>query len=325
MDPRATRRREAKRRRAVAGSVLAALVFWGSIRLSDRYTHVETIDLEYVLPVGTTFAQDPPATVEASVTATGWDLLRETLLRGNRRIRIDSVDIRSNPDGIIELRREMGKAFRGKGLQVDAIANPRIVVRTEAIASKTVPLVLRSSIGYAVGFSAAGAPLLDFDSVLVTGPRSRVRQLESWSTDSLTLRNLRDSTSVRLAVARDGRGAFEVEPKSIRVTVGVQEYTERSLDVALEIVGYEGPDSVSVFPSVVRVTSAVGLEDYERLTPDGYRVVVEYDASGKDIVRELPVILKEAPSYTVTTTVEPRTVEAFLVRRMRPSIPSMRK
>ena len=301
----------------MVGSVVAALVFWGSIRLSDRYTHTETLDLEYVLPVGSTFSQDPPATIEANVTASGWDLLRESLRRGNRRIVIDSVDIRRNPDGVIELRRELSEAFGGGDLRVDAVINPRIVVRTEAIATKAVPLVLRSSIGYAIGFSAAGEPVLDVDSVFVTGPRSLVRDLEVWRTDSLTLRNLRDSTTVKVAVARDRQGAFEIEPEATLVTVGVQEYTERSLDVAVEVLGYDGPDSVSVFPPVVRVTSAVGLDDYERLTAGGYRIAVEYDASRTDLVRELPVVVLETPSFAVTTTVEPRKVEAFLIRRAR--------
>ena len=296
--------------------MLAALAFWGAIRLSDRYTHAETIELEYVLPVGSTFAQDPPSTIEATVTASGWDLLRESLRRGRRRIVIDSVDIRQNPDGVIELRRELAKAFRSGELRVDAVANPRVVVRTEAIATKAVPLRLRHSIAYAVGYSAAGAPVLDVDSVHVTGPRSRVAQLEEWFTDSLVLRNLQDSATVRVTVARDGDGAFEIEPASAVARVGVQEYTERSLDVPVRVVGYDGPDSVSVFPAVARVTSAVGLADYERLTPQGYTLTVRFDAAREDYVRELPIVVERAPEYAVTTTVSPRTVEAFLVRRV---------
>ena len=118
-----------------------------------------------------------------------------------------------------------------------------------------------------------------------------------------------------MAIAEDEQGAFEIEPNSVVVNVGVQEYTERSLEVPVEVTGYEGPDSVSIFPSVVRVTSAVGLADYERLTPDAYRLVVRYDASSSDLVRELPIFVEDVPSFAVTTTVEPRTVEAFLVRR----------
>lgn len=305
----------------MAGSFFAALVFWLSIRLSDTYTHVEVIDLAYALPVGSTFAQDPPGAIEAAVTATGWDLLREQFRRGNRSILIDSFDLRQNPDGVIELRRELSEAFGSADLAVESIANPRVVVRTEAIATKAVPLRLRQSVAYAIGYSAAGAPALAVDSVFITGPRSQVMRIDEWFTDSLVLRNLQDSTTARVTIARDRGGAFEVEPRSTLVRIGVQEYTERSLDVPVRVEGYAGPDSVRLFPATARVTSAVGLADYEQMSPADYTLVVNFDSNQGHAVRELPIVIKAVAPYAVTTTVEPRSVEAFVVRRVPTKLP----
>ncbi len=296
------------------GCIVAALIFWCSIRLSERYSTTETIELDYALPVGSTFAQDPPKSIEATVTATGWDLLREHFLRGNRRIMIDSIDLRQNPDGIISLRREIAEAFLGQNLQVDAITNPRVVVRTERLASKYVPLELRSVVGYHPGFSGAGQASLSVDSVLLTGPRSRINELEVWYTDTLSVEGLRDSLSTKVGIAADPIGAIQVEPSLTSVLLRVQQYTERSIYVPVKVTGYAGKDSLSIFPSQVLVTCAIGLEDYERLNAEEFELVVEFDASNKQFVRELPVIVRKVPSYAVTTTVVPRSVELFTIK-----------
>ncbi len=300
------------------GCIAAAIIFWCSIRLSERYSTTETIELEYALPVGSTFAQEPPRSIEATVTATGWDLLRERFRRGNRQILIDSIDLRQNPDGVISLRREIAEAFLGQNLQVDAITNPRVVVRTEQLSTKRVAVELRSEITYHPGFSAAGLPILSEDSVTLTGPRSRIRSTNVWYTDTLRVQGLRDSARVEIGIQADPVGAIVVQPTSTQVLLRVQQYTERSLYVPVKVAGYTGKDSLSIFPQQVLVTCAIGLEDYERLTPEVFELVVEYDSTNEQFVRELPVIVRIVPNYVVATTVVPRVVELFVIKGVAP-------
>ena len=296
------------------GCAIAAVIFWLSIRLSDEYSTPETIELAYALPAGTTFAQDPPKAIEATVTASGWDLLRASLQRGNRVILIDSLDLRQNPDGVISLRREIAEAFVGKDIRVDAVTNPRIVVRTEQLITKRVPLVLRSDISYHLGWSAAGKPKLATDTVVISGPRSRVQEIRNWYTDTLRLSGLRDSVSATIGVALDKTGGITVLPRSTEVLVRVQQYTERSIYVPIGVVGYNGADSLSIFPPEALVTCAVGLEDYERLTPGDFELVVEFDNDNTQFARELPVVLRRQPDYIVSTTIDPRSVEVYTIK-----------
>ena len=149
----------------------------------------------------------------------------------------------------------------------------------------------------------------------VRGPRSSVAALRSWSTDSLILTDLQDSTRVTVAIRGDRNGTIEVLPAETEVVVEVQQYTERTIEVPLTVVGYAGADSVIAFPSVVRVTSAIGLSDYARLGPDEYDVVVDVSGAGGAAVLERPVVVRRAPAYAVATSVAPRTVEVFVIRR----------
>ena len=290
-------------------------MFWATIRLSDRYTTTEVIDLAYELPTGTDFAREPPRSVEATVTATGWELLRELFRREGRRLRIDSADLRRNPDGVIQLGGKLRDAYQGSALRVEALSDPRIVLRTETVVSRRLPLRLRADLSYGPGYSAVDQPRLSVDSVTVRGPRSSVAELREWSTDSLILTDLQDSARVVVPIRGDRNGTIKVFPTETEVLVEVQQYTERTIEVPLTVVGYGGADSVIAFPSVVRVTSAIGLSDYARLVADEYDVVVDVSGAGGAAVLERPVVVRRAPPYAVATSVSPRTVEVFVIRR----------
>ena len=302
------------KRRAILLSVAAALAFWLSTRLSDRYTTTETIAITYVLPAGTAFARDPPRAIAASVTATGWELLRERVRRGGRELRIDSTDLRRYPDGVIQLAGKIREAYQGGDLRVEALSDPRIVLRTESVLTRRLPLRLRASVTYGPGYSAEGQPRLTVDSVSVRGPRSVVGELKEWPTDSLILRDLQDSARVSVGISGSGSGAVTVLPNSTEVFLRVQQYTERTLEVPVTVVGYAGRDSVSAYPQMVRVTSAIGLSDYARLNAEEYELIVDVTGVTGSAVLERPVVVRRAPTYAVSTTVSPRTVEVFVFR-----------
>lgn len=307
---------ERGRRRVIALSIAAAVAFWLSIRLSDRYTSTAVIDLAYALPTGTAFAREPPRSIDATVTATGWELLRERFRKARRTLRIDSADLRRNPDGIIQLSGKIREAFLGGDLRVEALSDPRIVLRTEAIVTRRLPLRLVADVTYGPGYSGAGEPRLSVDTVTVRGPRSALAPLDSWPTDTVRLSGLREDTEVRVGISGVGDGTVEALPAEATVSLGVQQYTERTIEVPVRVVGYAGPDSVSAFPRVVRVTSAIGLSDYARISPEAYDVVVDVTGTEGAGVQQRPVTVRRAPEYAVSTSVSPRVVEVFVLRRV---------
>ncbi len=287
---------------------------WLAIRMSGDYSTVETIDLDYVLPIGATFAQEPPRQIEATVTARGWDLLRESFRQDNRRIVIDSVDLRQSPDGILSIRREVAEAFARERLRVDALTDTRIVVRTERLSTKRVPLILRSEIEYQAGYSGAGQARLSVDSVVITGPRSRVRSIDAWYTDTLRLTDIGDSTRASVGIQLDPEGSFQISPTTTEVLIQVQQYTEAELYVNVEIEGYRGKDSIAVFPAQVLLRCAVGLNDFAELRPEDFLVVVEIDPNQAGALRELPAVVKGQPDYVSNVAVQPRMLEVFIIK-----------
>ena len=308
---------ERSRRTVIAACVGASLLFWFVIKFSEEYTTVEEIAVDYQLPAGQAFARLPPRTIEATVRATGWELLAQSLRRRERAITIDSADVNANPDGIVPVRRAVAQSFAEIGLTVEAMTNERVLLRTERVGAKRVPLRLVGRITYANGFSATGAPMLTPDSATVTAPRSLLDTLRAWPTDSLSLTALRDTVTVVQALGRPRLPSVRVQPAEAEVTLPVGPVTEKSVYVPVEVVGAGPGDSISLYPRRVLVTAAVALDEYERVGPQSFRAAVDlagYEASSESGAVRLPVTVGALRPGIARVAVDPKLVEVYVVR-----------
>ena len=295
--------------------LLASLVFWTAIKLSKDYDTIETIGITYELPRGVAFAQAPPNSLEARVRATGWELLNQGLSARERMIKIDSIELQENTDGIISIRNEVASAFEDEGLDVNPITNERIVIQMERVASKKVPLRLTSRIEYGRGFQSSRPPRLDPDSVTISGPSSVIDSINYWLTDSLVLNTVTDTVHISLPLRETNMSSMSVTPQSVSVSIESQQFTEKSIYVPVQIRGRTSSDSVSVFPKQVLIKVAVGLQDYESIKATDFTAVVSIEGQRSENSDLLPVILEKRPKLVRQVTVQPRSVEVFFYKK----------
>ena len=303
---------ERSRRLTIVLCLCASLGFWLIIKLSATYTTLEPIEIDYRLPQNLAFGQPPPTMLEASVSASGWELLGQQFSAAQRRIVIDSADIGANPDGIISIRRAVAQAFAGEGLTVDAMTDERVVLQMERVNVKRVPVRLVAKVGYAGGFRSSHAPKLSPDSVSLSGPASVLDTIASWPTDTLLLQQVVDTVRAVALVHVPSNAALRVTPSQVEVLVESQQFTEKRLYIPVRVEGRDRRDSVALFPNQVLVSFPVGLRDYDRVSSDDFRAVVDVSQVTLRSATSLPVTIVEQPSGIGKPTVQPRTVEVFL-------------
>ena len=308
-------RRVRAQRTTMALCLLAAVAFWLSIRLSDTYAHTEAIQLEYRLPVGVAFAQEPPTSVEATVRATGWELIAQSLRRRERRIVVDSADLRASPDGIVDLRDAVAGSFRSAGLSVDALTREQIALRTQPVSKRRVPVRLVTDLDYAPGFLSTRPPLLIPDSVTVSAPASLLDTVTYWPTDTLRLSGVRDTVLAVAVARRHPGGQLRVTPTRIEVTLVSQQVTEKSFYVPVQLGATQPSDSLRVYPRRVRVTCVVGLRDYASVTAQDFEAASRVPEGNLRVAADAPtriaVELTRVPNNVRRVTVEPPTVELY--------------
>ncbi len=113
------------------------------------------------------------------------------------------------------------------------------------------------------------------DYVDVYGSQSKLDSLKWVYTERLSLRNLKD-TIVRMIDLRKIRGVKCV-PSMVKISVYPDVLTEESIEVPITAVNMPEGKVLRTFPARVKVVFTVGASNFRNVTPDKFRIVVDYN------------------------------------------------
>ena len=129
--------------------------------------------------------------------------------------------------------------------------------------------------------------------------------------DSFTVKS--DTSSLEVGL-KSGRNVVISENRAV-MHVMAQQYTEKKVDVTVS--GYDFPDGTGLksFPSVVSVAFWVRLSDYDRVTGDDFRVVVDYASLSENDGGKARLMLMEKPAGVRNVRLLMPSVEYLLEKR----------
>lgn len=111
-----------------------------------------------------------------------------------------------------------------------------------------------------------------------------------------------------------GRGVKFV-PDVVEVTLPVDIYTEKSVEVPIEGVNFPAGKTLRAFPSKVKVTFHVGLTKYLDIKPEDFRVMVTYEELRKLDGEKYQVKLKKQPKGVSQVRFYPAQID-FLIENV---------
>jgi len=231
------------------------------------------------------------------------------------------VDLDGLTVGIYELPFNV-KALTGRGgLLIDEPLTETVTVELAQLTGKSVPVQIDVTGSPASGFTMS-PPVLDDDTVLVTGPQEEVDKVSRvTATIDVTARTSSVDQAVRLTPRTD-RGFLvqrvNLEPSIIGVTIDIdQQRFSRSVAVSVVTDGDPAPGynvvSVSVDPPTVTVS---GTRSFISGTDSIDTQPVDIDGADATVVRSVSLdipsgaeVIGGSQVVTVTVTIDPATSE----------------
>ena len=302
-------------RKVLAICMLAALAFWLILNLSGTYTIRRTVNLNYLLDPERTLARDTPVPTSQDVTITGpgWDLLWESLRFDALVVDIDvrgrnSLDLASG-----DLERRISRKLASGDLSVANLDFLRQTILTAPKEGKTVPVVSRIRTRFADGFVATDRPTFVPDSIVVTGPGDLLAALTAWPTEEITLEAVESDLRLNVGLAPP-ENSLEPSRQTVSFRLPVEAFIQRELDVPVTIVNPPSVDSFQVIPETVRLTVTLPQSSYYAVRPEDFSVVADL-AEIRDFTDQntVPLQLRRSPVATLSTIVQPRAVEFYVI------------
>lgn len=278
-----------------------ALLLWFSVQWESPGRHqfqevpvrVDLSDPSWVL-----MGAPQPAVVSVSLQGASGDLSRTG--RPSVVIPMDEV---TNGDTTVVLQSQWVRVQDRPGVGIENIQPASVRLTFEPVERLTVPLAFELTGLLREGLALTGSPLPSIQEVRVSGPRSRLAELDSVYFEPVDLTEIASTGTVTLAVDTTATQGLQVQPPSIQVEIQVEDEVERM--VAGVPVVLSDPDLADEFESIpefrsvqlVGARTLVGRVDATRL-----QVVIEVDEDalpdpGED--RIFDVRIRGVPDWVV--------------------------
>ena len=219
----------------------------------------------------------PSQTVKVLISGSGKDLLR--IGGSDFALRLRPSSTHGSATQSYPLTSDQVEILTTIPVDVEQILAPvEISVVLEPLVQKEIPVRLPTALVIADSYTQVGQPTIEPNTVLVSGPQSKVDALEAVLTDSLVQSQVRGDIDQRLALQADPDRLLRLSRFDVRVRVDVQELAEYPVPgVPVKVRNTSGMQ-VIVEPSRVQVKVRGGADVIGHLDPESdLELYVDYE------------------------------------------------
>lgn len=292
-----------------------AFFLWLIVQMSDTYVDQVPIDINYSnLPTDSVAVIPLPSVGKAQVKATGFRLLFAQLSIKKPSITIDHQDysdkqvIRSQ-----QLLRSMSNNMP-QGFDLLSLQPDTILLAFEPLSRKKVPVQLVENISIAKQYGTKNAIVLQPDSVELEGPSMLIDSIDVWYTDTLQLKEVKNSVTDTLNLSRPEFASIHVYPDQINYSLEIEPYTEAKVKVPVKLLNVPNGIEITTYPKEVEVRFMVGLSEHDKAVNSIFEVVA--DLQGIDLTGDQLLTLKlvQQPNFVKNITLYPTTAEYIIYK-----------
>ena len=178
--------------------------------------------------------------------------------------------------------------------------------------SKQVPVKMRGTVTASRQYYISDT-IYSPDSVLVYAPVAILDTITAAYTQKVNFENVMDTLKQRIALA--GVKGAKFVPGAIDLTLPVDIYTEKTVEVLLRGINFPADKVLRAFPSKVQVTFQVGLSRFREVNASDFVVNVSYEELLKLGTDKYTVKLKSLPRGVSHVRIHPEQVD-FLIEQL---------
>ena len=169
---------------------------------------------------------------------------------------------------------------------------------------------LNLDINYDEGYENFKAPTIKPDSILVTGPKDLVFDLEYIETDSIEFNNINSDIFSGISLKNPDLKNMSLSSNKIEYTLEVDKYTEEIIKVPVNVLSNNNI-RFNYYPKELSIRYIISINDYIKLNPMDFRVDCKYDET-KSTNFLIPEITKK-PVFVKNTRLSKSQIQLIIL------------
>lgn len=256
----------------------SSAVIWIFVQFSKQYTEAVELPLTYVnIPKDKMLVNKEPTSLDLRVRDYGFNIARYKMLPPD--LTIDVSEAREEGGQLVyDLEQQKQAILSQINLDYDdaTFLQDRITIDYEQKEVKTVDVVSNIELGFSVGYSALEEIKLEPDSVKISGPSSVLDTLEEIGTVPIRITNISEDIKGNVKLDTEGLENVTLFQDEVQYSLRTDKFTEGKVEIPIELMNVPEDYNVVVFPKEVMVYYQVSLQDFDKIKPTSFKVVVDF-------------------------------------------------
>ncbi|PCJ82118.1 MAG: hypothetical protein COA57_13560 [Flavobacteriales bacterium] len=296
-------------------------LFWFLNASTDKHETILSFPVKYSnLPEEKILLNTLAQSIEAEVEVHGAGLFSQKLSSLEDTLEIDVSRVQQRSQGkkkiaFITTKSLFGKASEtfGSSFNIKRFLTDTIFFEFDKKITKTVAVNLNIDYTLEKQHLLSGQVEIKPAAVKITGPKSLLDTLKFIGTELLQFNNLTEtlSTSAKFDITSLNEN-IEIEPKTILLMVPVEKFTEGSVEIPVGVENLPDSFGLKIFPEKIKLTFNVAFSQYDKITPELFRVAVDYSAIEQNYPSKLRVHILKSPEFVILGNIFPEKVEYII-------------
>ncbi len=297
-------------------------LFWFLNALNKEYATKISYPVEYAnFPKNKVLVGEAPEDFILKVRAYGFSIIQHKLDPVRKPIIIDVSELSSTNEEVSDT----SKYFLSTKQNLDRIADQvnsefkvleiepdSIFFQYDDIVYKEVPVKPELDLQFADQFVQNGPVMIIPDSVEVAGPNLIIDTISAIYTKKQTYTGLKETVYDKIDLT-EIKGII-LSTEKVSISIPVERYTEATIKVPIYVRNLPQNSILKMFPDKVNISYLVTISQYEKISPDDFLAVVDFEDVNKNKAEKLKVQVVKAPENIISYRYHPRDVEYIIER-----------
>ncbi|MDT4840462.1 hypothetical protein FQZ97_742870 [compost metagenome] len=295
--------------------LFCAIGAWLFMSLNHTYVYTaETVLIYKDFPEKKAFKALQSDTVDLQIEGTGWQLLFARL-----RVNPQSITVSLNKlnqhnfiafsEQLTKINKQLETTQRVISIQPDTLYFD-FSKRT----NKRVPVRLKADFSFAKQYGIVSAIQLKPAYINISGPQEELLKIKEWYTDTLQLKDIQASVNTRVHIRANNLANVSIYPTSVGVKMLVDEFTETTLEIPLQVLNNRDFLDIKLYPKKVKITFMVALSRYDEITEDFIEATVDLNEWKQLGHEQLDVHISRFPEFCKLVKITPSKIN-FIIEK----------
>ena len=294
--------------------VAIAFVFWTLQYFQQRFEANVYIPVYYTeIPEEIIVTNQLPEKIDIEVLDKGTILLNYFLRKTPEPIEINLKDIPLKRKTYTVNSPILYKLIQERLMsssEIKSISPERIEIEYSPLAQKELPIKLDGDLSPAPGYVFSDTLTLFPEKVMVYGDSKTLDSLTFMPTIPIEKKDINQDLDLLLDLSAPQH--VRLSEKKVRLTLHVEEYTEKTLELPVTCPNLPADRIIRFFPSTVEVRVQVGLSHYAEINNSDFRIDLDYHKLALSNSAIYRLELSKFPPEILNYYIVPATIE-FLI------------